>query len=189
MDEVTSRKLRALQEKQDLDHLVELYTQFQSYIEELASCLKNEKLTPELAKRQEAIRLHLDDNQGRFLEWHEGEQLLNRPIFSLTRDPDRYGYDPNSFQHDVLLAAEKFGYLIRKREESLRELHGEIALLTSEEEAHNVTNLGSSSRLASAADTMARADEIMDKGLKWGGHLVRFGLWAKELLQAYGLWH
>jgi hypothetical protein len=194
VDEVKTRKLEALQQKQYIDRLVALYEEFQTYIEGLVSALNcPDRLTEQdyetLVRRQEALRLHLDEKENLFLEWHDGEQVLNPHIFSLVREPDTYRHDRNAFRCSVLLATEKFEYLIRKQERSLRELHEQIALLTSEGEAQAVTTLEPRSRLQSTASKMGDVDQIIDKGLKWGGHLVKFGLWAKGLFEAYGHWH
>lgn len=194
MDEIKTRKLAALQQKQYIDRLVALYEEFQTYIEGLARALYGpDQLTEHelenLVRRQEALRLHLDEKENLFLEWQEGEQVLNHHIFSLVRDPDTYRHDRNAFRGSVLLATEKFAYLIREQERSLRELHEQIALLTSEGEAQAVTTLEPQPRLQSTASRMADADQIIDTGLKWGGHLVKFGLWAKGVLEAYGHWH
>ena len=194
MDEVKTRKLEALQQRQYIDRLVELYKEFQDYIEGLARDLNEPDAVTQqdletLVRRQESLRLHLDEKENLFLEWHEGDQVLNPHIFSLVREPGAYRHDRNGFRCAVLFATQKFEHLIRKEERSLRELHEQIALLTSEEEAHAVTTLEPRSRLQSAANKMVNADQIIDKGLKWGGHLLKFGLWAKGLFEAHGLWH
>jgi len=193
MDEVRSRKLEALQLKQYIDRLVTLYKEFQTYVEGLARALyEQDEVTRQdleaLVRQQEQLRLHLDDNENLFLEWNEGDQILNPHIFSLVREPDLYRHDRNGFRGAVLLATEKFEYLIRKQETSLRELHDQLALLTSEEVATATTSLETKSRLSSTADSMAKADQIIDKGIKWGGHVIQFGLWARDLFQTHGLW-
>src|SRR5258708_3024729 len=136
MGQLQILKIDALEERQDLDGLVALYLEFQAYIEKLAEAFHGGGNRSDLAAAHEALRLHLRDEENRFLEWSDGERVLNRPIFSLLEDPD-----PGTFERDLMLATQKFEYMIRKKERSLRELHERIAVLTSDQDAQAVTHV------------------------------------------------
>lgn len=184
--EITERKLTALRERQDLDRLVKLYELFQSYIEQFAAILPNsapetQALETFLATK-ESLRLELRDQEYRFVEWHEGDQVLNPAIFSLVEQPHNYSRNVNAFKTDILLAARKFEHLIRKKKRALEELHEELTVLTSENEARAVTTLDRPSGSEPTTTKIKHADGVAEIGFKWAGRVIQFAAWAEKIL-------
>lgn len=176
-------KMRALEERQDFERLVDLYQSFQTYIEQLAEAIRSGTPSNELVSRQQALCLELRDEEHRFHEWHDGELQLNPAIFSLVEEPDEYLTSPAVLQASLLLATAKFEYLIRKKERSLRELHEKIALMTTEGEARNVTSMEPSSSSGSVVGKVKGADAVAEIGLKWAGRGLMFMSWAENILR------
>lgn len=186
--EITELKLTALRVRQDLDRRVKLYELFQSYIEQFAAILRTSD--PEThaletcVATQESLRLELRDQEYRFVEWHEGDQVLNPAIFSLVEQPDNYLRNHNAFKTDILLAARKFEHLIHKKKRSLEELHEELTVLTSETEARAVTTLDRPSG-PEPTTRIKQADELAEIGFKWAGRLIQFAPWAEKIFHLF----
>ena len=185
--EIQRLKIEALEERQDLDKFVALYLNFQSYVEQLAPFVVGKVPTASLAPAQESLRLELRDEEHRFIEWDEGSQILNPAIFSLVEEPNLYLGNHQLFEHDLFLATKKFEHLIRNQKRALEELHEKIALLTSEREAQDVTSVERPFDSGSVPETVKRADELAERGLKWAGHFLKFWSWAKGILKAIGV--
>ena len=176
-------KMIALEERQDFERLVDLYQGFQTYIEQLAEAIRSGTPSNELVSRQQALRLELRDEEHRFTEWHNGELVLNTAIFSLVEEPEDYLTNPAALHAALLLATQKFEYLIRKKERSLRELHEKIALMTTESEARNVTRVEPRSSSGSVVEKAKGADAVTEIGLKWAGRVLKFMSWAESILR------
>ena len=187
--EIKELKLRALRERQDLDRLVKLYELFQAYIEQFAVILRNRDPETQALETclatQESLRLELRDQEYRFVEWHDGDQVLNPAIFSLLDEPGSYLRNLNAFKTDILLATKKFEHLIQKKRRSLEELHEELTLLTSEAEARAMTTLDRPSGFEPTTARVKKADEVAEIGFKWAGRLILFAPWAEKLLHLF----
>jgi hypothetical protein len=162
--EIRDLKLHALDARQDFERLVELYLEFQEYIEKFA-------LAP---------RGKLRDEGNWLLEWRDEEQVLNPPIFSFVEEPGPNVSNPTHFEHYLLRATEKFERLIRKKKRALEELHQQIALLTSESEARAVTGIEEPSAPDAVTEKVEHYDEV-EIGIKWAGQVLRFAPWAKDI--------
>lgn len=187
MHDVRNLKIEALHERQDLDRLVGLYEDFQGYIEKLARAIQGTMPEGELIAANETVRLRFRDEEHRFLEWSEGEQILNTAIFTLIEEPDAFARDLQGFQNYLLLATKKFEHLIRKKERRLKELHEEISLLTNEKEAREITWVEKPNGDESLPEKVKAADEVAEIGLKWAGRLVQFVPWARTVLKLLGI--
>lgn len=127
MDEVQGFKLHALEEQQDLARLVSLYEDFQEYAESLAKVIRSEAPAESLKAIWLKTRHEFDDEEPRFLEWQDGEQILNSAIYSLVRNPQHFIDAPDDLRNTLLAATVKFQHLIATQERTLRELHEKIA--------------------------------------------------------------
>ena len=183
MDEIRALKLNALEERQDLARLVSLYESFQAYTEALAKVIRQEATPESLKAIYLEVRHEFDDEEPRFLEWNEGEQVLNSAIYSLVRNPRLFIDSPGDLRDTLLAATVKFQHLIAKQERNLRELHERIALITSEAEAYGLTKVESrEGEQPGLAEKAQQADTIGEIGIKWAGKLLRFGSWAEGIL-------
>jgi hypothetical protein len=187
--EITELKLSALRERQDLDRLVSLYELFQTYVEQFAAILRNGDREGQVLEAcvatRESLKLELRDQESRFVEWHDGDQILNPAIFSLLDEPGSYLRNHNAFKTDILLATTKFQHLIQKKRRSLEEVHEQLSLLTSETDARAVTTLDGLSGFEPTTTKIKKADEVAEIGFKWAGRLILFAPWAEKLLHLF----
>jgi hypothetical protein len=182
--EVMALKLDALEHRQDLDQLVDLYAQFQRYVELLIPIVRGETPPPELEATHTRLQLALRDEEGRFLEWRDGTQLLNPHIYGLVDDAHDVVRDAASFARTVAAATAKFEHLIRQSERSLRQLHDKISLVEGETQAQEVTALETKSELQAR---LTKADVAAELGLKWGRRVYEFSSWAVAIAKNLNL--
>lgn len=181
--DVMPLKLEALEHRQDLDHLLDLYGQFQRYVELLTPVVRGEKPSAEFPTVHGKLQLALRDEEGRFLEWADGNQVLNPDVYGLVDDNDSLR-DPTTFANAVAGATTKFEHLIRESERSLRQLHEKIALIEGETQAQQVTTLESRSELQ---ERLSKVDAAAEAGLKWGARIYKFGSWAVGIAKSLSL--
>jgi len=126
--------------------------------------------------------LELREQEYRFLEWHEGDQVPNPAIFSLVERPDNYLRNPSAFNTDRLLARSKFEHLINEKERVLEEPHEELTVLMSETQARAVPTPASPPEAEAATTKIKRADEVAEIAFKWVARLIQFFTpWAERI--------
>jgi hypothetical protein len=177
--DVTALKLLAADRRREVDRLVKLYEAFQNYVEQLARVRKGELTEDVFRRTQYEYQLRLDAEQGRFLEWHDGDQLLHTEIFTLVRSPEEC-CDIDVFKAYVARSAAKFLHLIGEAREKLAAVHEELAIVGGEEQAAAVTTLEPSNP-GSAAERVKVADEYMETGFKWAGRVVSGAAWVLKV--------
>lgn len=128
------------------------------------------------------MRLELREQEYRFLEWHEGDQVPNPAIFSLVERPDIYLRNPSTFNTDRLLARSKFEHLIYEKRRVLEETQEELTVLTSETQARAVPTSARPSEAEPTTTKIKRADEVAEIGFKWVARLIQFfAPWAEKI--------
>lgn len=177
--DITALKLEAADHRRDVDRLVKLYEGFQNYIEQLARVLTGEITTEVFRAAQYEYQLRLDAEQGRFLEWREGERVLHSEIFTLVQNPEECR-DTQVFKSYVARATAKFLHLIEEAREELAAIHENMAIVSSEAEAAKLTTLEpADSRLA--IERVKVADQMLETSFKWGGRTIAGASWVAKV--------
>jgi hypothetical protein len=153
----------------------------QKYVEALTPFVTGAEPDVSLVAAQERFRLAFLEYEGRFLEWHEGHEVINEGVAAFL-DPDHFRRDENLFRMMLLLATRKFKDILKKATRDLTEMHEEIALVEGESKAEEITHVPSS-----AVAKIKEADAVVEIGRKWLGRVVKFAPWAYEVIKTIHL--
>jgi hypothetical protein len=124
----------------------------------------------------ERFRLLLAEHQSAFLEWHDGDQIINDGVAAFLESPVQFENNPESFRLMLTLATTKFEILSKLAARDLRELHEHIVALEGQEKAEKVTGVP-----VSALKKLADLDTAMEIGRKWLGRVVQYTPWVYEI--------
>ncbi len=171
-------KRRALQQRHALQHYFAIYDLFQQYVETLKPYVNGAEPDISLASAAERFRLAFSEHESLFLEWHEGDRVINTGVAAFL-DPDKFRKNEAAFQVMLLLATTKFEDILKKTGRDLKELHEEIALVEGASKAEEVTHVP-----ASALTKIKEADAVAEIGSKWLGRIVKFAPWAYEIIKS-----
>jgi hypothetical protein len=174
-------KTEALDERQYLDRLLNLYFAFQEYVEALKPLVRGESVEPDLLAAVERFRLKYQEYDNLFYEWHEGEQTLNAGIAAFVRYPYEFRNNEHDFEIMLMLATEKFQHILEQRALKIKEVHEHIALQEGQAKAEEITHVPKS-----AVEKIKAADSLADIAFKWGGRALVFAPWAVKIVESLG---
>ncbi len=181
MDELQSLKLETIEERHDFERLLALWDQFREYVELLEKTLAGEMSAEDLQEPNLALQHVMNDEEVRFLEWHDGDRIWNNSVHDLVFSPGSYSGNPDLFKHDVLGATVKFNHLINKQLRTLYELNDKIEALSDENTATSLTKTESGERqkLSTRIKSLDQAGEMV---VKWGGRVIPLIPYLKHFL-------
>ena len=175
--DILALKRKALHQRHYLQRLFAIYDAFQNYIEALKPFVNGADPDQSLVAAYERFRLAYTEYESQFLEWHDGNQVVNEGVGTFL-DPDNFRKKKESFEMTLLLATTKFEDILKKAARDLREMHEEIALVEGESKAEEITHVP-----PSVLSKVKDADAVAEIGSKWLGRIVRFAPWAYEIIK------
>jgi len=174
-------KRDALEQKHLLEHYFTIYDAFQDYVDKLTPYVLGKPASPEMLVSFERFRLLFTEHESAFLEWHDGNQLINGGIAVFLESPDALENNPDAFRLALSMATTKFEILSKMAARDLRELHEHIAALEGQEKAEKVTGVP-----VSALKKLADLDTALEIGHKWLGRAVQYAPWVYEIVKNIG---
>ncbi len=176
--DIRALKREALDQKQYLERLLVIYDAFQNYVENLKPLVRGEWPIAEYIQAHERFRLKFLEYETLFLEWHEGDQLVNEGIAALLYRPDEFRGNEDYFRMMLMVATAKFQDILEKAGRSLRETHEKIALEEGQSKAEEITRVP-----VSALTKLKDADAVAEIATKWLGRAVKFAPWVYEIVK------
>jgi hypothetical protein len=162
LTDLQSLKLQGLGCRHYTEHLLSLFADFQAYVEQLEPQISSGVPGPQIEESYEKFRLSFQENEAAFLEWDDGDRVINPAVAQFLNRVDGFRGKPKAFNLTLSLASTKFQHLIMKQERELHELHDKIELLSTEAEADKVTAIR-----PSIIDRIRGLDDVSDRGYKW----------------------
>lgn len=174
--EILTLKREALHRKQRLEHYFFIYDTFQKYVELLTPLVTGSEPDVALVAAQERFRLAFSEYERIFVEWHEGNELINAGVAAFL-DPGHFQRNERLFRAMLTLATTKFEDILRKAARDLKETHEEIALLEGQVKAEEITQVPES-----ALKKIKEVDVVAEIGIKWLGRAIKFAPWVYEII-------
>jgi hypothetical protein len=181
MMQLAALKRNALEQKHLLEHYFTIYDAFQDYVDKLTPYVLGKPPNPEMAIAFERFRLYFSEHEHAFLEWHEGEQVINEGIAAFLNSAHEFENNPEAFRLALTMATTKFEILSKMAARDLRELHEHIAALEGQDKAEKVTGVP-----VSALKKLADLDTALEIGHKWLGRAVQYAPWVYEIVKRIG---
>jgi len=179
MTDLQSLKMEALDCRHYIERVLSLFADFQEYVEEMIPTVQCRPPSANLPSRYERFRLSFQEYENIFLEWHEGDQIINPGIAQFVDHAVEFRGAPREFEAALLIATKKFQHLISRKERDLRELHDKIEALTSEAEADKVAAIA-----PSITERIRGMDDVAERGYKWLGRIKDLLPWARMLIES-----
>jgi hypothetical protein len=106
-------KLVAQENQKEIDYLTALRDRWLAYAKTLEGLHDKTATREEFEKAHYELKLRLDKSEKYFLEWNQGDQVLNDAVYDPLSDPSAY-QDKARLQRVVVEATAKFDHLIEE---------------------------------------------------------------------------
>jgi hypothetical protein len=127
--DVKQLTLRQAIQRREIEKLEALHVRFQKYALRFHSIVAGEARADadfEVARRELSLQLH--DEEGRFVDWHEGMQFLDIDVFSLVDSSEGYT-NAQHVEESAAIANTKFRHVIAGVKDELAQTEIEIRIL------------------------------------------------------------
>ena len=111
-----------------LDGVLRLKDRFVRYVELLKGVSNGSNSVEEVNKAQHELLLRLRNDENRFNEWDNGEQMLNPDVFGLAESPNEY-LKPSLLSSASERAIAKFDHLVEEARDKLTEVEAQIVAM------------------------------------------------------------
>jgi hypothetical protein len=170
VDTLAMYRSEALDQRHDLERILEVNDRFRENTESLAKILTGGS-ADEFVAQNLALQKEMESEEYRFLEWRDGDKVWNQAIHTLTFSPGAYQQSPEAFAQDALEASIIFDKMIRDRLRDLYRTNDHIEMLSDEPTARKLTRVDPAER-PKLSQRIKKIDEVADVAIKWGGRVV-----------------